>query len=224
ATRHTKAAPPPPPLALQDEKFRVFQLTYGGPATIVFSAHTPAPAPAAAGTADETLPPLKTAANAADESRPPLKPAAGTADETRPPLKATGTPNETRPPLQASAAGKVSNAGKESVPTSGSAAAPEKFITLIAQPDLYGNVIVLFKSITDAADLDENPAMHLIDPVDAMADNRGELLFELRGATQREFALYRILGGKVEKLFTSSPEAVVIPPITPPPASSNAPQ
>ncbi len=89
--------------------------------------------------------------------------------------------------------------------------AGEKFITLIAQPDLYGNVAVLLKSQTDAAHLDVTPEMHLIDAVDAMADNRGELLFELRGATQREFALYRVLHGQVQKLFTSAPEAVVMP-------------
>lgn len=224
ATRHAKAAPPPPPLELQDEQFHVFQLTYGGPATIVFSAHTQAPVPAG-GTADETSSQLKAGTGTTDETRPPLKAAAGTPNETRPPLKAAaGTPNETRPPLKAGAAGKVSDAGNKDVVPAQSSAAPEKFITLFAQPDLYGNVIVLFKSITDATDLDENPAMHLINPVDAMADNRGELLFELRGATQREFALYRILGGKVEKLFTSSPEAVVIPPIAPPASSTTAPQ
>jgi len=45
--------------------------------------------------------------------------------------------------------------------------------------------------------------MRLIDAVDAMADNRDELLFELRGATQRQFALYRILRGQAEKLFVT---------------------
>jgi hypothetical protein len=65
--------------------------------------------------------------------------------------------------------------------------AQEKLITLIAQPDLYGNVLVLLKSVTDGAHLDETPRMRLVDAVDAMADNRGELLFELRGATQRQF-------------------------------------
>ncbi|MDR3750862.1 MAG: hypothetical protein P4K94_05185 [Terracidiphilus sp.] len=81
--------------------------------------------------------------------------------------------------------------------------APEKFVTLVAQPDLYGNVLVLLKSVTDAAHLDEKPRMSLVDAVDAMADNRGELLFELRGATQRQFALYRVLRGQAEKLFVS---------------------
>lgn len=136
-TSRTKTAAPPP-LPLEDEQFRAFQLTYGGPATMVFSAHT----------------------------------------------------------------------------QSGSAG--EKFITLIAQPDLYGNVMVLFKHITDTDSLDDDPAMRLIDPVDAMADNRGELLFELRGATRREFALYRVVNGQVQKLFTSLPESVVLPAGAPP--------
>jgi len=92
------------------------------------------------------------------------------------------------------------------------AGAQEKFITLIAQPGLYGNVAVLLKNVTDAAHLDDTPALHLIDAVDAMDDNRGELLFEQRGATQREFVLYRVLRGRVQKLFTSAPEAIVVAP------------
>jgi hypothetical protein len=81
--------------------------------------------------------------------------------------------------------------------------AQEKFVTLVAQPDLYGHPMVLLKNITDGAHLDETPRMRLVDAVDAMADNRGELLFELRGATQRQFALYRVLRGQAEKLFVS---------------------
>jgi hypothetical protein len=79
--------------------------------------------------------------------------------------------------------------------------AQQKFIALVAQPDLYGNTLVLLKSTTDGAHLDETPRMRLVDAVDAMADNRGELLFELRGSTQRQFALYRILRGQAERLF-----------------------
>lgn len=139
ARRHARVAALPPPIALEDEQFHVFQLTYGGPATMIFSART-----------------------------------AGSG-------------------------------------------AQEKFVTLIGQPDLYGNAMLLFKHMTSADDLDNNPAMRLIDPVDAMADNRGELLFELRGATQREFALYRVMNGQAQKLFTSLPESVVMP--AAPPAS-----
>jgi len=79
--------------------------------------------------------------------------------------------------------------------------ADEKFVTLVAQPDLYGGLAVLLKNVTDAAHLDDTPRMRLVDAVDAMADNRGELLFELRGQTQRQFALYRVLRGQVTKLF-----------------------
>jgi hypothetical protein len=82
-------------------------------------------------------------------------------------------------------------------------ATQQKFVTLIAQPDLYGSLLVLFKSITDAAHLDDTPRMRLVDAVDALADNRGELLFELRGETQRQFALYRIMRGTADKLFVT---------------------
>jgi hypothetical protein len=82
-------------------------------------------------------------------------------------------------------------------------ASQQKFVTIVAQPDLYGNAMVLLKNVTDGAHLDETPRMRLVDAVDAMADNRGELLFELRGATQRQFALYRVLRGQAEKLFVT---------------------
>ena len=84
----------------------------------------------------------------------------------------------------------------------------EKFVTLVAQPDLYGNVLVLVKSVTDAAHLDDTPRVRLVDAVDAMADNRGELLFELRGATERQFALYRVLRGQADRLFLSGPGGI----------------
>ncbi len=90
--------------------------------------------------------------------------------------------------------------------------AQEKFITLIAQPALYGDVAVVLKHVTDAAHLADTPLLKLIGPVDALADNRAELLFEERGATQREFVLYRVLLGRVQTLFTSAPEIFVIPP------------
>jgi len=84
------------------------------------------------------------------------------------------------------------------------ATGPRKFVTIVAQPDLYGQVRVLLKSVTDTGQLDENPRMRLIDAVDALADNRGELLFELRGASQRQFVLYRVWRGQAEKLFATA--------------------
>jgi hypothetical protein len=85
----------------------------------------------------------------------------------------------------------------------------QKFITLICQPNIYGKVTVLFKNVTDGSHLDESPRMRLVDAVDVMADNRGELLFELRGATQRQFALYRVLRGQATKLFSTAPSSIV---------------
>jgi hypothetical protein len=82
--------------------------------------------------------------------------------------------------------------------------AEQKFVTLIAQPDFYGNALVLLKYVAEGARLDETPRMRLVGAVDAMADNRGELLFELRGATGRQFALYRVLRGRAEKLLVTS--------------------
>ena len=126
---HKKREPAPQPLEpapLEDEQFRVFELSYGAGATLVLTADTGGPL------------------------------------------------------------------------------AQEKFVTLIAQPDLYGNLLVLLKYVTDGAHLDENPRMRLIDAVDAMADNRCELLFELRSISSRQFALYRVLRGSAQKLFVTS--------------------
>lgn len=78
-----------------------------------------------------------------------------------------------------------------------------KFVTLVAQPDLYGGAVALLKNVTDDAHLDVTPRMRLIDAVDALGDNRGELLFELRGQSQRQFTLYRVLRGQATQIFTT---------------------
>jgi hypothetical protein len=52
--------------------------------------------------------------------------------------------------------------------------------------------------------------MRLVDAVDAEADNRGELLFELRGATQRQFTLYRVLRGDARQIFLSGPQSFAV--------------
>jgi len=87
---------------------------------------------------------------------------------------------------------------------------PTRFVTLVGQPDLYGNVAVLLKNVADATHLDDTPRMQLIDAVDAKADNRGDLLFELRGATERQFALYRVLRGEMTRIFLTSQQAISI--------------
>lgn len=85
----------------------------------------------------------------------------------------------------------------------------QKFVTLVAQPDFYGNLSVLLRQVTDARHLDDTPRLRLVDAVDAEASNRGDLLFEARGATERHFVLYRIYRGRAEPVFTSAPISFV---------------
>ena len=78
-----------------------------------------------------------------------------------------------------------------------------KYVTLIAQPDFNGVPKVLFKSVTDDDHLDQTPKMRLVDAVDAKADNRGDLVFELRSSRDREFVIYRVSAGQAEQVFTT---------------------
>ena len=78
-----------------------------------------------------------------------------------------------------------------------------KYVTLIAQPDFNGVPKVLFKSVTDDDHLDQTPKMRLVDAVDARADNRGDLVFELRSSRDREFVIYRVSGGQAQQVFTT---------------------
>jgi hypothetical protein len=78
-----------------------------------------------------------------------------------------------------------------------------KYVTVIAQPDFNGVPKVLFKSVTDDDHLDMTPKMRLVDAVDARANNRGDLVFELSSHRDREFVIYRISGGQAEQVFTT---------------------
>ena len=120
-------------------------------------------------------------------SPPPPDPAKS--DEPAPPVIKRGKPTQTS-----------SQSAGNGIPPK---PPPQKFVTLIAQPDLYGGIAVLYKSLTDSAHLDETPRMRLVDAVDALGDNRGELLFELRGDQQRQFAMYRVMRGSAEQLFAT---------------------
>jgi hypothetical protein len=84
---------------------------------------------------------------------------------------------------------------------------PVKYVTIIAQPDFYGKAQVLLKHVTSDGDLDVTPKMRLIDAVDARGDGTADLLFELRGRTFRQFALYRIAGGQATQDFITQPSA-----------------
>jgi hypothetical protein len=78
-----------------------------------------------------------------------------------------------------------------------------RYVTIVAQTDTFGNLQPAIQSITDAAHLDRTPWMRLIDVVDAEASNRASLLFEMRGQTARQFALYRVIAARAEQTFLS---------------------
>lgn len=80
----------------------------------------------------------------------------------------------------------------------------QHFITLLAETDLYGTPHILLKRTTDGGHLDQTPQMRLIDAVDADGNNRGELLFEMRGQKERQFVLYRITRGRAEQIFATA--------------------
>jgi hypothetical protein len=125
AHRTTKPAPPPPLPDLADEQFKAYELSFGGGATLVFTART-----------------------------------AGEGDAI-------------------------------------------KYVTIIAQPDFYGTPQVMLKQVASANSLELTPRMRLVDAIDADADNRAELIFELRSKTDRQFAIYRVAGGQAEQVFNT---------------------
>ena len=89
-----------------------------------------------------------------------------------------------------------------SSPGAGGAA---RYVTIVAQREPLGTLKVALTSVTDAAHLDRTPWLRLVDAVDVEASNRASLLFELRGQTTREFALYRVIGAKADQVFVTEP-------------------
>lgn len=85
---------------------------------------------------------------------------------------------------------------------------PVKFVTIVAQPDFYGNLQVLLKQVTSNRQLDAVPQMRLIDAVDTTGNGVADLLMELRGDTYRQFAIYRLYGGAATQVFLSQPIAI----------------
>jgi hypothetical protein len=98
--------------------------------------------------------------------------------------------------------------GATMVLTARSASEPEKYVTIIAAPDFYGNPKVLMQQVTSDAALDVSPRYRLIDAVDTEGNGHAELLFELRGRTYRQFAIYRIAEGTATEAFVTQPTPV----------------
>jgi hypothetical protein len=78
-----------------------------------------------------------------------------------------------------------------------------KYVTIVAQPDFNGVPQILFKQVTSEPELDVVPRMRLVDAVDTDADNRAELIFELAGKTDRQFAIYKVRDRSIEQVFST---------------------
>jgi hypothetical protein len=78
-----------------------------------------------------------------------------------------------------------------------------RYVTIVAQQNMQGDPEVVFKNVTDATHLDQTPRMKLVDAVDPDASNRASLLFELRAQNSRQFALYRVIGGRADQIFVT---------------------
>ena len=76
-----------------------------------------------------------------------------------------------------------------------------RYVSIVAQREPMSELKVALASVTDTTHLDRTPWMRLIDVVDAEASNRASLLFELRGQSARQFALYRVIGSTAEQIF-----------------------
>ena len=97
--------------------------------------------------------------------------------------------------------------GATMVLTARSTATPVQYVTIVAEPDFYGNPKVLLKQVTSDAGLDVAPRYRLVDAVDTAGNGRADLIFELRGQTYRQFAIYRIADGTATQVFTTQPTA-----------------
>ncbi len=81
---------------------------------------------------------------------------------------------------------------------------PQRYVTVIAQPDIYGAPQMISKAESDATKLDTHPRVEFIDAVDASANHHAELLFQVDEATQRQFALYQVKDGKVTLAYITA--------------------
>ena len=76
-------------------------------------------------------------------------------------------------------------------------------VTIVAQREPDGSLKSALANVTDAAHLDRTPQLRLLDAVDPDASNRASLLFERRGATTRDFVLYRVIGAQAEQTLVA---------------------
>lgn len=104
------------------------------------------------------------------------------------------------------AAASVKPAGNSPQPTAAATAnkPAAAYVTLVAQRLPSGELQVAMSAVTDDAHLDRGPRLRLVDAVDPDDSHRASLLFELRGASSRQFALYRLTSARAEQTFTTA--------------------
>ncbi len=98
----------------------------------------------------------------------------------------------------------AASAAVQTVAMPAATAHPTAFVLLVAQRLPSGELQTALSAVTDSTHLDRSPRLRLIDAVDPDASHRASLLFELRGSSSRQFALYRLISTKAENTFTSA--------------------
>jgi hypothetical protein len=78
-------------------------------------------------------------------------------------------------------------------------------ITLVARPNLDGDLRRLFFSRTDSHHLAVTPRMELIDAIDADGDGAGELLFRRTTDEGSSYAIYRATADRLWPLYEGTP-------------------
>ena len=78
------------------------------------------------------------------------------------------------------------------------------YVTLVGQRLPSGEMQLALASVTDSGHLNRDPWMRFVDVVDADGSHRASLLFELRAAHSRQFALYRLISANAEQTFLSA--------------------
>lgn len=82
----------------------------------------------------------------------------------------------------------------------------QAYVTVVGHVDLYGEMKVIFSSVTDSLHLDEIPQLKLIDAVDVDGDARGELLFQETTDSGSGYIIYRVTPDQLTTLYDSMGE------------------
>ena len=83
----------------------------------------------------------------------------------------------------------------------------QAYVTVVGKVDLYGEVKLIFSSVTDSTHLDEIPRLQLIDAADVDGDKRGELIFQETTDSGTGYIIYRVYPDQLIQLFdTLGPE------------------